>query len=52
MNNEDVLICEPQDASDSYFTFPTEKECYDFEQGGLKLVDEQEYMEFIQLNYL
>jgi len=49
---EEPLMSKPQSANNSYFTFPTEKECLDFEQSGLKLVDEQEYLEFIQLNYL
>jgi len=52
LNNKEILVSKPQRASQSYFTFPTEKECLEFEQSGLKFVDEQEYMTFIQRNYL
>lgn len=52
LENDDVLSSLPQIRSDSYFTFPNENECDDFEKSGLKIVDEQDYMEFIQQNYM
>ncbi|MDG1750165.1 MAG: formyl transferase [Thalassotalea sp.] len=51
LENGEKLSSQTQDSSQTYFTFPTEKECEDFEKGGLKIVDEQEYMAFIQRHY-
>jgi methionyl-tRNA formyltransferase len=52
LNSGDVLDSTPQNESNTYFTFPTENECNDFENNGLCIVDEQDYLEFIQLNYM
>lgn len=47
-----TLNSHPQDKSQSYFTFPSATECDEFESGGLNIVDEQEYMAFIQRHYV
>lgn len=47
-----TLSCHPQDNSQSYFTFPTAIECDDFEKDGFTIVDEQDYMSFMQRYYL
>jgi methionyl-tRNA formyltransferase len=52
LNSGDVLDSTPQNESNTYFTFPTENQCNDFENSGLNIVDEQDYLEFIQLNYM
>ena len=52
LNSGDVLDSTPQNESNTYFTFPTENECNDFENNGLCIVDEQDYLEFILLNYM
>ncbi|TWX58644.1 formyl transferase [Colwellia hornerae] len=52
LENDELLCSQPQEKSDSYFTFPSENECLDFERSGFKITDEQEYIEFIQQHYL
>jgi len=51
LENHGVLNATPQNETNTYFTFPTENECDDFENSGRSIVDEQDYLEFIQLNY-
>jgi methionyl-tRNA formyltransferase len=51
LGNDDVLGSTVQNKTNTYFTFPTENECDDFEKSGLSIIDEQDYLEFIQLNY-
>lgn len=46
------LHSQPQEKSDSYFTFPNQTECNEFEDSGFSIVDEQEYMAFIKDNYV
>jgi hypothetical protein len=52
LENDELLCSQPQEKSASYFTFPNENECLDFEKSGFKFIDEQEYIEFIQQHYL
>lgn len=52
LGNDGVLGSTPQNETNTYFTFPTENECDDFEKNGLSIIDEQDYLEFIQLNYM
>lgn len=52
LDKDELLHSEPQQESDLYFTFPTQIECDDFENSGLKMVDEQDYMTFIKDNYV
>jgi len=52
LENDGVLKAKPQNETNTYFTFPTENECDDFEKSGLSIVDEQDYVEFIKLNYM
>jgi methionyl-tRNA formyltransferase len=52
LEDGEKLQSQTQNNSQTYFTFPNEKECDDFEQDGLKIVDEQEYMAFIQRHYV
>lgn len=52
LGNDGALDSTSQNETNTYFTFPTEKECDDFEKSGLSIVDEQDYLEFIQLNYM
>jgi methionyl-tRNA formyltransferase len=52
LESDDVFFSQPQAESDSYFTFPNQNECDDFEKNGLKIIDEQDYMEFIDRNYM
>jgi len=49
--NEKILTY-PQPKSTSYFTFPTVDDLVKFEKKGLKLIDEQEYIDFLCENYL
>ncbi len=49
--NEKVLTY-PQAKSQSYFTFPKEEDLVRFEQKGLKLINEQEYIDFLCEYYL
>lgn len=49
--NEKILTY-PQPKSDSYFTFPKAEDLARFEKKGLKLVTEQEYIDFLCKNYL
>ncbi len=46
------IITSPQSNSDAYFTFPTTDDLIRFEQKGLKLVDEQEYIAFLNEHYI
>jgi methionyl-tRNA formyltransferase len=50
--SDGVLELVKQDESDSYFTFPSEKECIEFTEKGFVFVDQQAYLAFIQNNYL
>ena len=52
LGNDGVLDSTEQNETNTYFTFPTENECDDFENSGLSIVDEQDYLEFILLNYM
>jgi len=49
--NEKILTT-PQPTSDSYFTFPTVSDLVRFEKRGMKLIDEQAYIDFLCENYL
>ena len=49
--NEKVVTYQ-QAKSDTYFTFPKVDDLVRFEQKGLKLINEQEYMHFLCQNYL
>ena len=51
LNKGELLRSFPQGKSHSYFTFPNEKECIEFEDKGFEIVNEQEYLAFIQDNY-
>ena len=46
------VLKSPQPKENSYFSFPTTEDLIAFEQQGLKLVDEQEFLSFISENYL
>ena len=48
----ELLNKQPQKESDTYFTFPNQLDCNAFENKGIKMVDEQAYMRFIQEHYL
>lgn len=52
LTNSKVLKVRPQSESNTYFTFPNEAECLQFEKNGYKLVDEQDYLAFINSHYL
>ena len=52
LERNELLHSKPQDECDSYFSFPTQSECDDFEQSGFNIVDEQDYVTFIKDNYL
>jgi methionyl-tRNA formyltransferase len=47
-----MLNSQAQGESHLYFTFPNEIECTDFEDSGLKILDEQDYLTFIKTHYL
>lgn len=49
--NEPVLTS-PQSEGSAYYTFPKPEELVAFEQQGLQLVDEQEFLSFINKHYL
>ena len=51
LGNEGILGSTPQKETNTYFTFPTGNECDEFEESGRSIVAEQDYLEFIQLNY-
>jgi methionyl-tRNA formyltransferase len=42
----------PQKTSETYFTFPNQEECDEFEAEGFKFMDEREYIDLIQVHYL
>ncbi len=46
------VLKSPQPKENYYFSFPTTEDLIAFEQQGLKLVDEQEFLSFISENYL
>jgi len=52
LNSGESLNSRPQESTESYFTFPTEIECSDFEKDGFKLVDEDDYLAFIHKHYV
>ena len=52
LNNGSLLNSHQQSQSNTYFTFPNETECNDFEKSGFKIVDEQDYMAFILSQYM
>ncbi|ALS99719.1 formyl transferase [Lacimicrobium alkaliphilum] len=46
-----VLVSEPQPQGGQYFSFPAREHLDAFSQRGLKLVDEEEVMEFLKQHY-
>jgi methionyl-tRNA formyltransferase len=51
-SRNEKIVTYQQGKSDTYFTFPKVDDLVRFEQKGLKLINEQEYMHFLCQNYL
>jgi methionyl-tRNA formyltransferase len=51
-SRNEKIVTYPQPKSDSYFTFPKLDDLVKFEKKGLKLIDEQAYIDFICQHYL
>jgi methionyl-tRNA formyltransferase len=49
---DEQVVKSPQPKENAYFSFPTSEDLIAFEQQGLKLVDEQEFLSFISEYYL
>lgn len=51
IEKDQPLITYPQPNSGQYFSFPEDKDLYDFEHKGLSLVNEHEIVDFIRSHY-